>query len=469
MAPADGVTPAGAKEFMMKFEDCCTKNNNRFKRRKLALLPYQIMLSDFQRSAKLPNGIHCPKIGVYAGKGTSHSWLWFIELFEKFGFFNVLCLDENQVANGALENLNVFAVSGGDTFAIAQGLGEEGASAIRKFMLAGGLYIGACAGSYLPMNSSKSPLNLFNFAKVKIANLTKLLPPAIQLSHKLSTPYGCQYVYHPVREAVNLRASGKPPFFNISSFNAPLYGGPSMIPENPEWILAFYSGFTPKTQFLVDQGIATEVLLGKAAALRVPWGRGFFYLFGPHFEHPGFPIANKILAEIIHYEIGTISSEHVRPLLKPIKSIEGQEASNFIKNIKRELSNARIVAVALELMPLRWQIGSKFYEPQKFRVFLEAIWKHLSILDRKQTIHLRTDQKSEMISTAKKICRLLRELKSAADKSQKTDTTATIILESLQHFSRMFFNLFFLTLFLSAHAQNARTRIDREFIHADCA
>ena len=44
------------------------------------------------------------------------------------------------------------------------------------------------------------------------------------------TPYGCSYLFHPVREAVELTADGLPPFAGTGSFSAPLFGGPGMIP-----------------------------------------------------------------------------------------------------------------------------------------------------------------------------------------------------------------------------------------------
>ncbi|MBU0465841.1 MAG: hypothetical protein KKE12_19980, partial [Proteobacteria bacterium] len=60
-----------------------------------------------------------PKIGVYAGSGTSHSWLWFVDLFEKAGFYDLVFLDEFFVQNNDIKALDVLVVSGGDTFAVA--------------------------------------------------------------------------------------------------------------------------------------------------------------------------------------------------------------------------------------------------------------------------------------------------------------------------------------------------------------
>ena len=145
-----------------------------------------------------------PKIGIFIGSGTSHSWLWFVDLFDRMGFHNLDFLDESAVQKGSLAAVDVLAVSGGDTFAICKALGPSGAREIKAFIEKGGLYIGSCAGAYLPMNSSKTHLHNFNFAAVKITNLSKLLPGCLQLEHKFATAYGCNYIFHPVREAVTL-------------------------------------------------------------------------------------------------------------------------------------------------------------------------------------------------------------------------------------------------------------------------
>ena len=100
-----------------------------------------------------------PKIGIYTGKGASHSWLWFVEVFERLGFYDLSFLTEADLVKDSLENVDVLAVSGGDTFAIAEALGPQGANRLKTLITRGGLYLGSCAGAYLPLNSSKEHLN----------------------------------------------------------------------------------------------------------------------------------------------------------------------------------------------------------------------------------------------------------------------------------------------------------------------
>ena len=125
--------------------------------------------------------LHSSRIGIFAGEGSSHSWLWFVEIFDRMGFHDIRVIDGDDILNGAVDELDVLAVSGGDTFAVAKGLGPAGAGLIRAFIERGGLYIGSCAGAYLVMNSSKPHLDHFNFTAVKITNLSKHLPDCRKL------------------------------------------------------------------------------------------------------------------------------------------------------------------------------------------------------------------------------------------------------------------------------------------------
>jgi len=313
-----------------------------------------------------------PQVGIYVGSGASHSWTWFADIFDRAGLYSVLFLTEKEIEAGALEGCDVFFVSGGDTFAIAEGLGRSGAEEIEKFVRRGGTYMGTCAGAYLPLNSSLPPLDRFNFISTRIQNLTKNLPVPKQKSEKFCTAYGCRYVFHPVREEVNMELTGLGEDED-NTVTAPLYGGPVLLPSDDIEVLAKYVEFTDRTEFLIDDEIALKTVLGNIAAARKKFGRGFYYLFGPHFEHPDFPEANRILLNIILQ-----SSRNENKNICTKSSSEpafGQAITkrNYHKLLSA-ISNARIVALAMERSTYTWLIGRKVYDPEKIRVFLEAIW-----------------------------------------------------------------------------------------------
>jgi len=316
-----------------------------------------------------------PSIAVYTGEGASHSWTWYADIFEREHIWPFAFVDEADIMGGALDRFDVLFVSGGDTFAIAAGLGEPGARAIEGFIAGGGTYIGACAGAYLLLKSSLAPLHYFNFVTAKIANLTRCLPPALQRPEKYCTAYGCRYIFHPVRGEVVVRYGSDP--HEARRVHAPLYGGSAMIASDDIEVLATYTGFTDASEFLVEETIARETLIGNVAAARKRFGRGCIYLFGPHFEHPDYAEANRIIFDCIAGARTAVRPEH----MDAVESAPANRAG--FRRFLSELSNARIMALALERSRYQWLIGAKVYDPEKIRVFLEAIWKRARVLEKR--------------------------------------------------------------------------------------
>jgi hypothetical protein len=146
------------------------------------------------------------------------------------------------------------------------------------------------------------------------------------------------------------------------------------MPSGDAEVLAEYAGFTDATEFLIDREIASRALLGTAAAIKKDYGSGAFYLFGPHFEHPDFHAANGLLFEIFtgikRGRISAAAGSARRP-------VEKKQYRAFLSAV----SNARIMALALERSSYSWLIGRKLYDPEKIRVFLETIWKRARLLE----------------------------------------------------------------------------------------
>ena len=387
-----------------------------------------------------------PKIGIYAGSGSSHSWLWFVDMFENMGFFDLAFLDEASIKADGLQPLDVMVISGGDTFAVAESLDRQGADKIKSFVAQGGVYIGSCAGAYLPMNSSKKPLDMFNFVDVKITNLSKTLPEFLKDSCKSCSSYGCDFVFHPVREEIRLKTAGT--FAAISEFNAPLYGGPGMKVSDPSTVLAYYCSFTEKTSFLVSEAIASKTLIGQAAIVRIPSGKGCFYLFGPHLEHPDYPYANKCVADAIFWETGECNglpntTVGTLKFTGRTEILSGKKARDLVRELRRELSNSRIAASSLEFLPIRWLIGKKVYEPEKVRVFLESMWKRIKLLEKQEGFEVIPGMAEMIVQYARQTTAALRKIKSAVDHHLDTLDLATSVFDLLHRLSMSFFYLYF--------------------------
>lgn len=381
-----------------------------------------------------------PSIGIYCGPGASHSWLWFVDILDAMGFWNITCIDDRLIKLEGLSPFDVLLVSGGDTFAIAEALGEAGAQRLTQFFSGGGLYIGSCAGAYLPLNSSLAPLNLFNFVPAKISNLTRTLASPRVLPEKFCTPYGCKYVFHPVREEVTIRVTDFSCQIQAhAEVTAPLYGGPAFLPSEDVHTVAVYSDFTSETLYLADPQLACETLLGKAAIISCPVGRGTMYLAGPHLEHPHYPAANTLIAEMLYQ---SVSSRGEKPsfLPAPAESCSSSSLPKLLHHIKSELSNARIVALALERTPVRWQIGRKIYEPEKITVFLEAIWSRWDIFASQKSGH--QSQLHAIYTMAKELTRRLRTIRRSVLSETEDLTFVKEMFELLKGLTASFLSIY---------------------------
>jgi len=383
-------------------------------------------------------------IGIYTGQGTSHSWLWFVEIFDRMGFYDLRFLTENHVKAKGLDNCHVLAMSGGDTFAMAQGLGPRGADNLARFIEGGGLYIGSCAGAYLPLHSSKAHLNLFNFVPARIANLTGTLPKPLRSTEKFCSAYGCSFVFHPVREAVQIATNGFEPFSKSPSLQAPLYGGPPMIARETAQVLATYSGFTDKTVFLVDEQLASDIVLGKAAVIRQQMGKGVLHLYGPHFEHPRFGMANQLLTDAMLWDYrqdrSPIDDRDPRE-----ETLYEQACTSLVKDIKREVSNSRIIAVGLETLPIQWTIGNKVYETAKIREFIEPVWQRIRRLEKLNQVVLLPGQGEVLLQHAGEVTTVLREVKRGIKQGVETVRLAKKMFEGLNRTATLFLEFYFKT------------------------
>ena len=379
-----------------------------------------------------------PEVGIYVGEGASHSWTWFADIFDQRGIYSVRFFDEAAIADGALDAIDVLFISGGDTFAIAEGLGSTGAAQLEAFILQGGVYIGSCAGAYLPLKSSIYPLNQFNLVTSRITNLTKNLPAPKQMAEKFCTEYGCRYVFHPVREEVRVKIAGG---FSCAGkeMRVPLYGGPAMTASDDIEVLAYYTGFTDKTEFLVDREVAEQTLIGNVAIARKRLGQGVIYLLGPHFEHPHYPSANSIIFEAM---LDGYAELRLQPDSAAFACDEpGIANKKLMRAFKSEISNGRIVALALERKPLQWLIGKKVYDPEKIRVFLEAVWSRISVIDRVEC--MAEEEGYYLLHTAQSVTTMLKTLKNESDAGHAVTVAAEELFAKLKALAAAFLTLYF--------------------------
>lgn len=302
-----------------------------------------------------------PRVAIYTGPGSSHSWIWLVEALERMAFYDIRFVDETWV--GAEVPANTLFVPGGDTFRLAESIGPSRLEGLARWIADGGKYVGICAGAYLPLRSSHPPLDSFNLVKSRIRNLSRNLPNAITMEEKFSVPYGCSYVFHPVRGPLVVDFRGLP-------LTAPLYGGPSWEDHGDAECLATYSSFTDDTLFLAEESVARDTMMGRPAALRKESGKGVLYLFGPHFEHPDYLVSNGVIGSVL-------TNPQDGPFVDATFREEdcGTPDAARLKKLKGIISNARVMYRGLE--GASWRIGQKTWDHEKIGYFINAIWERI--------------------------------------------------------------------------------------------
>ncbi len=105
------------------------------------------------------------RIAVYKGDGASSSRNKVIGVLKKQPGFDVHDITVDEIKAGKLSEFNVLIHPGGSGGGQGRALGPEGREAERKFIEAGGGYIGVCAGAYLATCNYEWSLNILD-AKV---------------------------------------------------------------------------------------------------------------------------------------------------------------------------------------------------------------------------------------------------------------------------------------------------------------
>lgn len=349
-----------------------------------------------------------PKIAIYTGKGSSYSWIWLAEIFDKFSIANIHFI--NSIEN--LDCYDILVLPGGDTFALAEGIGKEKLQQIKNAIENGLTYFGICAGAYLPLKSALTPLSWFNLVNAKISNISSNID---NFDKNYIVPYGCSFVLHPIRDEVVVKIKDK-------ELKVPLFGGP-IIKECEDEIIASYENFTDRTVFLTTKHLAEKIIIGKIAVIKKNYGNGRLYLFSPHFEHPNYDSANKFFIEKIYEASFT---KHKEP------KIPKEENFCISKELKRELSNARLLANSLD--NINWKIGIKNWDAEKANYFLVSILKRIKNIKKIE---------EECLENAKKIVEILREIKKNTKEGKDTTILADEMLILLSKTASSFFNSYF--------------------------
>jgi len=397
--------------------------------------------------------------GIYTGEGASHSWTWFVEVLDPMEGVKKVYLDEADVSHESLAKLDIFLMGGGDVYGMALALGKKGAHALENFVENGGIFLGSCAGAYLVMSGVNlppyDPFCLIDAGMVNYAISPPILPGILP---KYLVPYGKGYVFYPAYGPVELEMIGKPLLSNREKMVAPLYGGPVIDPGEGAQPLGYYGGRQKGCIALADEAYLEETFNGGCAAAWAQKGEGKVFLFGPHLECPGFPGGNDAIRKVVGLAKGERMNLTASEGLMPTKeekrenrrgrsSCVGLKSHRYYKfnserkkkqlqSIKRELSNARIVAFGLEKMPVSWNVGTKVWEPEKIRLFVEFCWCRIERLEKAVAAEkgngTEEEELEKLVESVVRTREMIRDLKKRLDQGTETTDLAMHLFRHLK-------------------------------------
>ena len=408
---------------------------------------------------RAPDTCLYPSIAVYVGSGASHSWIWFADLLERCGLFDVDFVDETRVSGSGLERFDFLLLGGGDTYAMADSLGGRGAEAIDDFVERGGLYYGSCAGAYLVLTGvDAEPFAPFALLHGNMLNVMADPPAPRCLEHKYLARYGEEWVFHPVYGELFLEAAMEardfPCFAAAEALAAPLLGGPVMSADDARDVLAVFSVLSRHAAYLWPREQARALLDGRAAVCATERGEGSVMVSGPHLEHPLFPCANALVAEMFsRHCMRPVDSGHGpasgitahpddgRAGAIPAKDTPGDSGAALLE-VKRQVSNSRIVAFGLEKIPVTWTIGLKVWEPEKVRMFLEVAWFRLPYVQAAAT-RVPAEPAARLAEGYSSVTEMVKSLKIKVESGEDSLADAESLLVTLKELTASFLWLYF--------------------------
>ncbi len=383
-------------------------------------------------------------IGIYAGEGASHSWTWFVTVMEKLGINQYRFLTGGDIREGRLEDIQAVFIGGGDVEGIARELGEKGAEKLKAFLRGGGVYFGSCAGAYLVMREvDREPYRPFDLIEAGFSNYHPSPPSPLNLPHKYKVRYGDGFVYHLAYGPVRVGMEGPPRFAGLGDLTVALYGGPVIAPRGGSQVLSRYRGLEKGCVSMVEDALIRETLIGGVAGVRAEYYGGMVYIFGPHFECPYFPQGFRLLEAVLR-------EENIYEMLKLRRGERVSEGRHrfmrrpsweWFKDVKRELSNARIAARGLENAPVFWELGTKVWGPEKIIYFVEFLWSRLPGLEKSLNNGVPEERLEHLVEMTASTSSRIRELKRDMEDGKDTLEEAEELFRHLREHAVSFLEL----------------------------
>ena len=206
----------------------------------------------------------------------------------------------DEIRSGGLSEVDVICFPGGGIRAMEgmlEPLGTDGARAIRQWVKGGGMYLGSCAGSFLPAAVGE------NYWKAHEECRELYMVGACLANGKDSewegiTSPGVGVLEMAVADPDHWLVEGLPPTFHLVHYNGPMFDLSKDLsgtadglshPEGAVRIVKATDAFTPSEGFMTSE-VSAQTLFSECAgqgaysALAAQYGKGTVVLFGSHPE-----------------------------------------------------------------------------------------------------------------------------------------------------------------------------------------
>jgi len=176
--------------------------------------------------------------------------------------FDLRFLSAEQIRTGSLSGFDVLVQGGGNSLIQSKELKEDGREAIRKFVRAGGGYVGICGGAHFTVPGDELKLGILNARVVDNAHWARGRGDVI-LDF---TPDGQKELGEPSAKT------------KVMYHQGPLLAPGDRSDLPPYTLLASYETEVAKN------GAPHGVMQGTAAIVSASYGQGRVFVFGPHPE-----------------------------------------------------------------------------------------------------------------------------------------------------------------------------------------
>lgn len=208
------------------------------------------------------------KVALFVGRGASEpAKKAFKREFRADENIEFHCVFGDDVRNGVLKDYDAFVVPGGSANKDALSLGAEAREEVKRFVAAGGIYMGVCAGAYLSSQVNEKYLGLIPLKTADPSHWyrTDGTPVEVEL-----TALG-QEIFGTKQDRIRVKYE-----------NGPIFAAPEGKPNDDLTPLGFF-----RSEVVADGG-RRGVMLGAPAAILARYGKGLVLVLSPHPEEtPG--------------------------------------------------------------------------------------------------------------------------------------------------------------------------------------